>query len=296
MESADGRSQILWKGSTGDPDRDGEVVPLEGWHLKNYGQHNQVYWNHHTRGSNDFPIGKAPKVFPDEKEGLIFQIEFMKDGDAHAAQVEKSQGIYRMSLAGFITGGSVGFVPLEEPTLKTRKNAKPLLIWGDRELVEFSLVNICANPNAVRLGLDSGVLKKDYDPPMIQEMVQAATRYGKNIEWGEAVDEIIQPYIKEIEDTRAEEKAKESPPPVVFDMGRIEKVLDRLDGLDGVLQAAQESVTTFAKRVSALENRIEEFGMPSQYGDPADGQNGGKDESKVLERAIKAIQSGVRHG
>jgi HK97 family phage prohead protease len=124
--------------STGIVDRHGEVVSPEGWDLKAFTKNPVLLWAHdHTIPA----IGRATKVWLDgvgNSAKLMFKGQWQTvtdEGKAAAQLVEQ----------GILNSFSVGFLPSEMDGNTYTK----------QELLEISLVNVPANPDAQMLAYDA---------------------------------------------------------------------------------------------------------------------------------------------
>ncbi|HEX7123609.1 MAG TPA: HK97 family phage prohead protease [Gemmatimonadaceae bacterium] len=125
--------------STAAVDRDRDVIAVDGWDLAAYRRNPVVLWAHSRR---DLPIGRALDVHIDGSS-LVSRAEFASaDLNPFAGQV------YRMLRAGFLNAVSVGFVPQEWTWDEQRGGVNFLR----QELVEFSVVPVPANPEALMIG------------------------------------------------------------------------------------------------------------------------------------------------
>lgn len=124
--------------STSVLDRQEEVVSVEGWDLKNFKKAPRLLWAHdHTEPA----IGKVTKIYY-EGEGKKKALKF----DAVFQEVtEKARAIKKLVEDGFINTFSVGFKPLEMEGNQITK----------QELLEISVVNVPANPEAMLLAYKS---------------------------------------------------------------------------------------------------------------------------------------------
>lgn len=133
-------------GSTPAVDRDGEVIDVNGWQLKNYKKNPVVLPAHDYRQP---AIGRAKSVRV--KDGkLIFKIEFPPEGVNPLADIYRK--LYKL---GFMKASSVGFIPLEWKDGDPQKGIRR--IYTKTELLELSLVSVPANPEA--LAVDKGIMK-----------------------------------------------------------------------------------------------------------------------------------------
>jgi len=139
-------------------DRDGDILRVSGWDLKQYKKNPVVLFGHGHTGDLGLPIGRATKVWKDtsvEPKKLMMEMEFVPK------EIYPFAGLIRdMVDKGFIKTGSVRFLPKEikdiDPKdipdgytgLKGREYTK-------QEMIEYSVVTLPANPDCERLALKS---------------------------------------------------------------------------------------------------------------------------------------------
>lgn len=125
-------------------DRYGTVIKLDGWDLENYNKNGIVAYQHVTGSWDpDYVVGKGRAWVEDGR--LMGEVEFEPEGTNRIADklVKKLQ-------FGSINATSVGFNPRAWAWGDTRKGEDPeTLYFTDQELLEFSIVNIPANANAI---------------------------------------------------------------------------------------------------------------------------------------------------
>lgn len=170
IETAD----VSMLASTADTDRDGEVIKQEGWDLKEFLTNPVIMFAHNY---SDLPIGKAVRVALTDK-GLEMDIKFASEKGN-----PKGQQVKTLIEEGILNAGSVGFIPQE-------RNPEDESIIEKAQLLEFSIVPVPANPNALVLAAQKGIdpdifLQRDvvapHTPPtatkdMAWEVVEAVTR------------------------------------------------------------------------------------------------------------------------
>lgn len=119
-------------------DRQGEIVSVDGWDLKNFKKAPRLLWAHdHTEPA----IGKVTKTWYEgdgKSKKLMFEAIFQDVTD-------KARAIAQLVKDGFINTFSVGFKPLEIDGNTITKS----------ELLEISVVNVPANPEAMMLAYKS---------------------------------------------------------------------------------------------------------------------------------------------
>lgn len=122
-------------------DRYGTVIKANGWELDNYNRNAIVAYNHYTGGFNpDNIIGKS-RVWV-EGDKLWGEVE-LEPGNPVAEKVKR-----RLEF-GTLRAASVGFNPLEwSDGDVTRGEERGTLYFRKHELLEWSIVDVPANPNA----------------------------------------------------------------------------------------------------------------------------------------------------
>lgn len=161
QEGEEGR-RLTFIASDGTRDAAGTVVNQKGWDLDRFNKNGIIGYQHKVYGSwdgTDNPdnvIGKGRAYVKDDK--LMVDVEFEPAGINSLAEK-----IYQKLLFGSLNAVSVGFMSKggqwgEGEEALTGKN--PTYYYKGQELLEVSVVNIPANPNA---------LKKSY----IEEAIEA---------------------------------------------------------------------------------------------------------------------------
>jgi len=128
--------------STSVEDRQGERVEVSGWDLKEFKKNPVLQWAHDHSVP---PIGKAEKIWVEgegKKARLMFKPVFQEI-------TEFGRAIKRLVEDGFLNAFSVGFQPVDADGNTFTK----------QKLLEISVVNVPANPEALMLGYKS--LKDD---------------------------------------------------------------------------------------------------------------------------------------
>lgn len=131
-------------------DRYSEIIVANGWKLDNY-RKNPVVQNAHRYENVLDTIGKS--VVTEVRADHLFQrVEFAVDVNPIA---KITYGLYK---GGFLSAVSVGFMPKrwENGSQEAGYRRKYL----EQELLEVSAVGIPANPNALKLGYEQGVIEK----------------------------------------------------------------------------------------------------------------------------------------
>lgn len=142
-------------------DRHGTILSIEGWELANFGANGIVGYQHEVYGSwdgksdPDQVIGKGTVFIEGTK--LIGKVEF--EPEAINPLAEK---ILQKVAFGTLKATSVGFMPLEPGMFKDievagldgEKEIKNIFHYGKRDLLEFSIVTIPSNANALQRAMD----------------------------------------------------------------------------------------------------------------------------------------------
>lgn len=124
--------------SDGKLDRDFQRIDPKGWDLKNFKDNPIILWSHNKLRPN-IGIMEGIKV----KDGVLTgKAKFVpKDID------EFAWSIGERVKQGFLTKGSVGFIPKQIEIVTDEKNPTRL-IHRKQELLEYSIVNVPALPSS----------------------------------------------------------------------------------------------------------------------------------------------------
>ena len=182
-----GERQYEFIASTADQDRDGEVIDVTGWDLKNFKKNPVIMFAHNY---STLPIGRATKIGIREGK-LVNSVEFPPEGTYEFADI-----VERLVSTGFLKTESVGFVPKKWEDGDGEK--APRRTYTKQELLEISIVPVPSNPNALMNAVKEGVITtkqlkqitepeegNDYDEP---EVVEDKT--VRKISQAEIIDEI----------------------------------------------------------------------------------------------------------
>lgn len=144
---------VLVVASTADVDRYGDIVDQATWRLENYRANPVILFGH---SSYSPPVGKAVVEVVDGK--LVARITFDTSPENELGRLMATQ-----YAGGFMSTVSVGFrsyrqvarnqLPLDDP----RRGEKGMVLY-DNELLEISCVPIPANPKAVAIRSDEGMM------------------------------------------------------------------------------------------------------------------------------------------
>lgn len=148
-EDKDSRS-VRFVISTGAVDRERDVISPKGWDLKHFRKNPVVLFAHDNRRP---PIGRG---FDLEKgdEALKASVEFM-DNETDTSGF--SDMIFRMIKGGFLRATSVGFLPKEWEFEDEDADRVFGINFSKQELLEFSIVPVPANPEALIEARSKGI-------------------------------------------------------------------------------------------------------------------------------------------
>lgn len=185
IRKAEGEERkVTFVASDSTRDSAGTVLNQDGWDLDRFNKNGVIGYQHKVYGSwadTDNPdnvIGKG--------RAYVEGGRLMVDVDFEPKEInELAEKVYKKVLFGSLKAVSVGFLPVGDGHWgegeESRKGGSPTWYYDGQELLEVSVVNIPANPNAVRVkGLDSSeeemrelMEKADETPEAEPETVEA---------------------------------------------------------------------------------------------------------------------------
>jgi len=138
--------------STGALDRYNSTIAVEGWQLANYGKNSVVLWAH----DDSIPaIARAEQTRVDGKR--LRSRAVFADRDTHPL----ADTIFRLIKGKFIGAASVGWIPLKWQFVDEEGRGFGI-DYLEQELLEWSVVNIPANPECLvearSVGIDTSPL------------------------------------------------------------------------------------------------------------------------------------------
>lgn len=122
--------------------RGGPDIDISGLRFDNYRRNPVVMWAHDAIGrspSGGLPIGRTISIANDGAGGIIAEFEFLEDDDF-------AQRVRNAWDKGFLQAASISWLPLET---QPAANGRPRDIRA--ELLEWSIVSVPADPDALRL-------------------------------------------------------------------------------------------------------------------------------------------------
>lgn len=134
-------------------DRHGTVIPLDAWNIEKFNKNGIVGYQHEVHGSF---IGDSN---PDQVLGIGYA--YVDDGKLVGRVTFEppeinplAEKIFQKVLHGTLKATSVGFMETQKGKYGEKEEARdgsnPTYYFGEVELLEFSIVNIPSNPNALR--------------------------------------------------------------------------------------------------------------------------------------------------
>jgi HK97 family phage prohead protease len=165
-DANDAERSIIHFITTEHVDRYGDIVRADGMNDSLYGKNPVVLYGHDYRA---FPVGKSlwRKVGErDGVKGVLTKTQF--------ADTPEGNQVYGLWKDGFLNASSIGFIPTEWETVTRTDEAGNTIAsgWDIKawELLEYSIVPVPANGNALRLALEKGLAEQVAGP--IQEAVR----------------------------------------------------------------------------------------------------------------------------
>lgn len=129
-------------------DRHNTILDVDGWHLDNFNKNGIVGYQHDVYGEDQanpdsvIGIGKA-----EVRDGKLIGIVKFEPEEINPL----AEKIFKKVQFGTLKATSVGFNPLEQGEFRKMEDSDTEIYhYGKRDLLEFSIVNIPSNPNAVR--------------------------------------------------------------------------------------------------------------------------------------------------
>lgn len=166
VKAADEPRTLNFVISSATVDRANDTINQEGWSLDAYRKNPVVLWSHDP----SLPVGRAVELGIAGGR-LRSKTEFAPADNPAFGKL--ADGLFQMYKGGFLSATSVGFLPLEyafseDPTRKGGMDFKRA------ELMEYSLVSVPANSEALIEGKQAGIDVA----PLIDCYVEQIKRYG----------------------------------------------------------------------------------------------------------------------
>jgi hypothetical protein len=145
-------------------DRHGTVIPVNNWALEHYNANGIVGYQHSVYGGTD----------PNPDQVLGVGRAYIEDGQLIGSVTFEpkeinplAEKIFQKVLHGTLKATSVGFREVTAGKWGEKDEAvdgsKPTYYFGQVELLEFSIVNIPSNPNAIRRDVEEEITNRMRD-------------------------------------------------------------------------------------------------------------------------------------
>lgn len=206
--------ELVGIASTEAEDRHGEIVSIDGWDLKGAKANCPLLWAH----QHDEPaVGTVTKLWVDREKAKGSKSKLMFKAVISDA-TERARAIKQLVEEGVLKAFSVGFRGLDMVENKFTK----------QELLEISVVNVPANPDALMLAY-----KSLHERGISDETIDAI---GIPVAFARKAEE-LEARIKTLEEMRVKEGGNSEP--------KVEKkeVISRLTVLKGMSRKADELLT-----------------------------------------------------
>lgn len=145
--------------STAAVDRYGDTVAVEGWDLKNFRNNPVVLWMH---DNTMLPVGKASNVRV-EDGALKARVTFTPE-----SLVKFNDVVLELVKTGYLNATSVGFIPTKYNFVDDPQRRFGI-DFLEQELLEFSIVTVPANPEALIEGRSAPVAEPEPGPAVQPE-------------------------------------------------------------------------------------------------------------------------------
>jgi HK97 family phage prohead protease len=254
-------------GSTADVDRYGDIIDVAGWDVKNYLKNPVFLWAHDY---SQPPVGKAIKVEKSD-DGLTFRIQFASPEEYGFADT-----IYKLYLGGYLKATSVGFQGLEREPIMGKKDEQGYqeqtgFRYLKAELYELSAVPVPANPSAVMMAVQKGIISEKEAEPFLAKVAPASD--------ADLIADLRKKVCAlqcELEQVKAQASA-----PVKFDLVLSEEQLDKIRGdltNKGAVPPVPETkagAVLNAKNKAALQQAVALIGQVLTAAEPASDEGKG---------------------
>lgn len=157
-------------------DRMGEIVE-QTWQLENYKQNPIVLFGHDPSKADNV-LGKCVELETingdDDHKITVAKVQFAEEGTSANADT-----VWKLIKQGILKTVSVGFIPHTFKHTTDKSTDDEITVLSDNELLEFSIVPIPANPNAVALAFEDGSITEK-DAKFMLKSYEAESSYLKS--------------------------------------------------------------------------------------------------------------------
>jgi HK97 family phage prohead protease len=186
VEKPNKKGEFVFTASSERTDREGDVIKSSGWLLDNFKDGGVLLWGHNQ---DKLPVGRVLWVKQDNGK-LVGKARFN-------GQTQLSKDVEKLVKMGDLTGISVGFRALESE--KTQHGR----MFTKQELLEVSVVNVPANPDAVIHTIKSLDIESDAVKLACYKSMKVKVADPKNVE-KETIAECVDRKIPIIADENPE--------------------------------------------------------------------------------------------
>lgn len=123
-------------------DRHGTVIPISAWDVSNYNKNGIVAYQHNTKDIDNIVAKGSVRI----EEGKLIGVAEFEPAEINPL----ADKVYKKLLFGSLKATSVGFRGQGHWGDKKRGEAEDVYYFDRAELMEFSIVNIPSNPNALK--------------------------------------------------------------------------------------------------------------------------------------------------
>lgn len=220
-----------------------DEIRMDGGRFDNYLRNPVVLWSH---DDSALPIGRTTRLHYEDGR-LRADFEFLPD-DPMAERVKRAWDM------GFVNAASIRFMPLE---IDTSDTSKPFGVVSEWDLLEWSLVPIPADPDALRaaaraLNVPEEVLRQEHDEmvdePMPEEeeeeptIAELAARLKDLEERESAFDEDIAQRVERLEHDGEEESDEEPSETGAGEEPEDEEARQLAAGIESLLRDIKERI------------------------------------------------------
>ncbi|MBR4756522.1 MAG: HK97 family phage prohead protease [Bacteroidales bacterium] len=150
--------KVTFVASDSTRDTEGTVLNQAGWDLDRFNSNGIIGYQHKVYGSWD--ATDNPDNVIGKGQAYVEHGKLMVDVEFEPKEInELAEKVYQKILFGSLKAVSVGFLPLGKGTWgegeEAVNGAKPTYYYAGQELLEVSVVNIPANPKALKKGIDT---------------------------------------------------------------------------------------------------------------------------------------------
>lgn len=247
MENVEGK--MLAIASEEVADRDGDVISIDGWDLKNFKANPVLMWLHMMDG-HMLPIGKANNIgvkTVNGKKKLLFEPDFHEI-------TEMGKTVKRMFEEGYLRTFSVGFQPKEWTKLSNDGEFPPRYKYTKQELVEISAVPIPALPTATIIDDAS---KKGFDMTVVKSLMKSFEK-SQEVKEDSKEEDIKTEAIEEksIEVKQGRTLSKKNEGMLREAVGMINKVLSAMDSDEDAPMEVVDADKAINERLEKMEGQI----------------------------------------